>query len=739
MLKIPLKLTLRKMKKYKYQYLGISILIAVGLAFFLILATIKEAYEDETLNFFDTYVYADLTMYGDYTDKDQEAIQELFESANVQARYVIDELLDGQTIRWMSITEEINQLYFYEGSYPSDGEVALQKKFAEEKELSVGQTITLFDQTYTISGIVTSPEHVYLVKNEQSFMLSGADLGIVYVNQSFFTGTYQEILIHGELSTDRINQLKQLYPNSLYVNQEQQINYQLFKADLDQIETFSVIFPTVFFMLIILMIYVMINRSVIEERRQVGIYKALGYQTHRVIWIYLLQILIVTTVGILLSFLLTYGLTDVIIKAFSAMFEVPQLNFKFYPIYWILSISVLVILNTLFCVLSLLKIVKQLPAHLLRPSKVKHRKMLLGDRLLKLFPSMSFNSKYAVKSMMRNKSRFLTMIAGISGTLTLLIFAFSFYDSIGYTKAIHFDDFISYDASVSFEPMLLNDDHVSLSVADTYDKVLTIPVVLDDELQKVMIVEDDFKAMDIDMTSLASGVMLPKYLANQLEVEIGDTILLDDDQFRVSGIVDQHFNLSVFVSRSYIESVTGSSYGVYNTVYLSTSKLNELEDLKETHPFTYQTVIDEKKGFDSIMESLEGLIWFMLGASVILGAVVMLSMGQMNLTSRMDEYIFLRAVGYPDHKITLIGIKELIFQFVLSAGLAVYLSNLVIVRVALEFSSKQFVLAVSTAYVTYVLSFLIGIVLSCVTVIYSKYYISGLDIVESMKMREDTF
>jgi ABC-type antimicrobial peptide transport system permease subunit len=75
----------------------------------------------------------------------------------------------------------------------------------------------------------------------------------------------------------------------------------------------------------------------------------------------------------------------------------------------------------------------------------------------------------------------------------------------------------------------------------------------------------------------------------------------------------------------------------------------------------------------------------------------------------------------------------------LSAGLAVYLSNLVIIRVAFEFSSKQFVLAVSTSYVTYILSFLIGVVLSCMTMIYSKFYISDLDIVESMKMREDTF
>ena len=739
MLKIPLKLSLRKIKKYKYQYLGISILIAVGLAFFLILATIKEAYEEETLDFFDTYAYADLTMYGNFTDADEQIIDDLFEDANVQARYVFDQMIDQQTIRWMSITEDINELYFYEGTYPSEGEVVLQKKFAEEKQLSVGQSITIDDVSYEISGIVTSPEHVYLVKNEQSFMLSGADLGIIYVDHSFFTGSYQEILIHGDLSTDKINQLKQLYPNSLYVNQEQQINYQLFRADLEQIETFSVIFPTVFFMLIILMIYVMISRSVTEERRQVGIYKALGYQTKRVIWIYLFQILLITTFGILLSFILTYGLTNVIIKAFSAMFEVPNLSFKFYPMFWLVSIVILVILNTTFCMLSLFKIVKQLPARLLRPAQVKHRKLMIGDRILKLFSGMSFNSKYAVKSMMRNKPRFLTMIAGMSGTLTLLIFAFSFYDSIGYTKEIHFDDFVSYDASVSFEPMMLNDDHISMTIADDYDKVLTIPVILDDEIQKVMIIENDFKAMDIDVSSLESGVMLPRYLAEQLEVNVGDIITLDEYQFRVSKIVDQHFNLSIFVLRSYIESVTGTSYGFYNTLYIRTTQLNELEDLKENHPFTYQTVVDEKKGFDSIMESLEGLIWFMLGASVILGAVVMLSMGQMNLTSRMDEYIFLRAVGYPDHKITLIGIKELIVQFMLSAGLAVYLSNLVIIRVAFEFSSKQFVLAVSTSYVTYILSFLIGVVLSCITVIYSKFYISDLDIVESMKMREDTF
>jgi putative ABC transport system permease protein len=739
MLKIPLKLSLRKIKKYKYQYLGISILIAVGLAFFLILATIKEAYEEETLDFFDTYAYADLTMYGSFSDADEQIIDALFEDANVQARYVFDQMIDQQTIRWMSITEDINELYFYEGTYPSEGEVVLQKKFAEEKQLSVGQSITIDDVSYEISGIVTSPEHVYLVKNEQSFMLSGADLGIIYVDHSFFTGSYQEILIHGDLSTDKINQLKQLYPHSLYVNQEQQINYQLFRADLEQIETFFVIFPTVFFMLIILMIYVMISRSVTEERRQVGIYKALGYQTKRVIWIYLFQILLITTFGILLSFILTYGLTNVIIKAFSAMFEVPNLSFKFYPMFWLISIVILVILNTTFCMLSLFKIVKQLPARLLRPAQAKHRKLMIGDRILKLFSGMSFNSKYAVKSMMRNKPRFLTMIAGMSGTLTLLIFAFSFYDSIGYTKEIHFDDFVAYDASVSFEPMMLNDDHISMTIADDYDKVLTIPVILDDEIQKVMIIENDFKAMDIDVSSLESGVMLPRYLAEQLEVNVGDIITLDEYQFRVSKIVDQHFNLSIFVLRSYIESVTGTSYGFYNTLYIRTTQLNELEDLKENHPLTYQTVVDEKKGFDSIMESLEGLIWFMLGASVILGAVVMLSMGQMNLTSRMDEYIFLRAVGYPDHKITLIGIKELIVQFMLSAGLAVYLSNLVIIRVAFEFSSKQFVLAVSTSYVTYILSFLIGVVLSCMTMIYSKFYISDLDIVESMKMREDTF
>ncbi len=733
-----LKLIFRKMRGHLPQLIGMALLVLVGTAFFVTLYTIYLSYDDHAVQLFDSQAYADATFYGSFDDDDVRFVSEQKGIEHAQGRCVKDYKDGDVTLRVISLTDAVNTPYIYEGSVPeNDGECLLIKKHAQAKGIRPGDTLTVDGRSLLVTGIAASPEYVYLVENERAMMAQSDRFGVVFVRQGFFGAGYNEIVASGDISKDAAGDIGSHIGAGRTVVQADQLNHMLYLEDLDQIRTFAYVFPLVFALLIVMIIYVMLKRAVAMERRQIGIYKALGMKDGKILLIYMAQAGFMAFIGAILGCVVTSLLCDTIIGLFSVMFEVPGLTFVFYPTLWLGVIALCTAVCMAAALLSVRSVLAPLPAHLLRARMPSGGRQILLEKVPALWKRLSFNTRYALKSTFRNKGRFLAVLLGICGSCALLTFAFGFFNSADHTQKAYFDGFARYDALIEFEPMPLEAEHPAAKSLERVNKALMMPVTISEKEYRLCVVEDDFDMQAVDTKSLRDGLVIPEYFASEWNVHAGDTLDIDGVDVKITGLSAQSFGLTLYTSYDYAKRVFSDFPPVYNVIFAQDGNLNELQSLSREYGFEYSTLEDDKTSFASLMESLNTLIWFMLACAVILGLTVLYSVGLMNLSAREYEYMFMGVMGYPLKSIMWAHIKETVLQLIPAIPVGFLLGHALLNAVKTEFSGDSFVLAAAIYPRSYLISGLIVLIMAGFIALLSGRHISRLDIVEGLKIRDE--
>lgn len=732
------RLIFRKLRRHLPQLIGMTLLVLVGTAFFVTLYTIYLSYEDHANELFQTQGYADVTFYGEFDSDDVAVVEEEASIQQVQGRNVMD-FRDGDiTLRAITLTEGINTPYLYEGVLPvNSNECAVLNKHAQARNINFGDKMTVDGRELSVTALVASPEYVYMVQNERAMMAGANRFGVVFVSEGFFENTYNEIVALGDINKDTAKDLGETIGAVKTVIQSDQLNKVLFREDLKQIRTFSFVFPSIFALLIIMIIYVMCKRTISMERRQIGSYKALGVTGGRLLIIYTAQSAIMALIGALLGCIAAALLCDTIIGFFSSMFEVPELSFTFYPLLW----GVVILACTLICVsaaiISVRCVLKPMPAELMRSRMPSGGKRILLERVAFLWNRMSFNTRYAFKSTLRNKGRFLAVFLGMCGSCALLTFALGFFNSAKYTQDTYFEDFIHYDALIELNPMLLEMEHPIEQYLDESSRALALPVEIKGKEYRLFIVQNNFDMLQLDTQRIEEGIMIPEYFAQQWNVTEGDTLMIDDTEVRISGVFEQSFGLSLYTSYDYANDILEDFQPVYNVIFARDANVDELKDLSREQDFEYSTQTDDKTSFASVMESLDTLIWFMLACAIILGLTVLYTVGLMNLSAREYEYMFMGVMGYPIKSIMLAHIKEAVMQLLLALPTGFLLGYGILNVVKTAFSGDNFVLSATIYTESYIYAGFIVIIMAVFIAIISRLRIVKLDIVEGLKVRDE--
>lgn len=739
MIRTLFRLVIRKMRGHLPQLIGMGLLVLVGVAFFVTLYTICLSYEQKAVQFFKAQNYADVTFYGSFEKSDVETVlaQQGFDHA--QGRYVQDYENAGVTLRVISYTGTINAPYLYEGRLPNaDDECLLLKKHAQARNIRLGDTLKAGGKTLRVTGICASPEYIYLVQNERALMAQSDRFGVVFVLADFYKDMpFNEIVAVGSAGAGSAEAAGRLIGAQRTVLKADQLNYTLYREDLNQIRTFAYIFPLIFALLIVMIIYVMLKRTITRERRQIGVYKALGTDGGKIIFIYVAQAGLTALISAVLGCIAAMLLCDTIIGFFSVMFEVPGLAFTFYPALWagvILAGAALCVASSL---LSVQSVIRPLPADLLRSRLPSGGKRLLLERIDCLWKRLSFNTRYALKSTLRNKGRFFAVLLGMCGSCALLTFALGFFNSAEYTQTAYFEQFARYDALLEFTPLPLTTEHPVSQHLGKINKALVTPVKIDGKEHRLTVVENGFDMLNIDSKSLKDGVIIPDYYAKKWRVQAGDTIRLGDTDTKVAGISAQAFGLSLYTSYDYAIRVFPDFPKAYNVIFAVDDHPGELADLSEKYRFEYSTLADDKTSFASVMKSLNTLIWFMLACAVILGLTVLYSVGLMNLSAREYEYMFMGVMGYPLKGIMLSHIKETFLQLILALPLGFITGYGILNVVKSEFSSDSFVLFAAIYPRSYLCAGIMVVTMTAFVALISARHINGLDIVEGLKAREE--
>jgi putative ABC transport system permease protein len=176
---------------------------------------------------------------------------------------------------------------------------------------------------------------------------------------------------------------------------------------------------------------------------------------------------------------------------------------------------------------------------------------------------------------------------------------------------------------------------------------------------------------------------------------------------------------------------------VYNTVYGRSVDMASLSMYLKNNGIDFATIDDDKTSFDSIMESMSVLIWFMIACSLVLGFTVLYSVGLINLSAREYEYMFMGVMGYRHKNILLAHIKETVLQLMLAIPLGFLLSNVLLEFIKGEFSNNNFVISAVIYPQSYISSALSVCGVTAIMVLVTSKHINRLDIVEGLKTRDE--
>lgn len=93
----------------------------------------------------------------------------------------------GNTIRIYQDREEVNLEGVLSGETPqSANEIALDRMYADNNEIKVGDTVTIRDMAYTVSGLIAVPDYSCLFKSNADMMFDAINFGIAVLSSEGF-------------------------------------------------------------------------------------------------------------------------------------------------------------------------------------------------------------------------------------------------------------------------------------------------------------------------------------------------------------------------------------------------------------------------------------------------------------------------------------------------------------------------------------------------------------------------
>ncbi|WP_417305643.1 ABC transporter permease [Ellagibacter isourolithinifaciens] len=345
-----------------------------------------------------------------------------------------------RTLRTYEHRTEVDIASYCEGTEPQeDDEVAVDRVFAKNNELAVGDTVELSGRAYTICGIMTQPDSQALFPNNSDFTVNTITYGVAEVTDAGFTAledaggaptyTYSFVFNDRDLSvadrTDAEEDIVKALTDAdarvddlIDAGSNQGIGYARDDVDGD-----SAMWTTLLDIIIVIMAFVFVvlaNATIEEESAIIGTLLASGYRKREIVLHYLA---LPAIVGILAA-----GLGCALGVAF---FTEPMRNLYYgsyslppFHVYWSWEIFVkcavvpaaALILITL---VGLLRKMGKTPLQFLRHEASSKSGTKRG---LRLPERMGFVARFRLRIFLRNLGNFATLFVGVAFASLLLLF-----------------------------------------------------------------------------------------------------------------------------------------------------------------------------------------------------------------------------------------------------------------------------------------------------------------------------
>lgn len=350
--------------------------------------------------------------------------------------YLEEPLDNGSTMRIFKNREEVNKVCLMKGELPAKtGEIAIDRMYADNNSLSVGDTLQSGKKTWKITGFVALSDYSCLFQNNNDSMFDSVKFGVSVVTEDEFDSLKQDKLQYSyswkydqkpktekeekEVSEDLMEDIGKIVTLEAFVPQYQN---QAINFTGDDMGSDKAMIIMLLYIVIVIMAFVFgitISNTIRKEAGVIGTLRASGYTRRELVMHYMTLPVLITLVGALIGNILGYTVfKDVCAGMYYGSYSLPT-----YVTIWNAEAF---LLTTVVPVVIMLVVNYGILRHKLKLSPLKFlRRDLSGrkqKRAIRLSPKIKIFSRFRLRVIFQNMSNYIVLFIGILFANLLLMF-----------------------------------------------------------------------------------------------------------------------------------------------------------------------------------------------------------------------------------------------------------------------------------------------------------------------------
>jgi putative ABC transport system permease protein len=457
---------LRDAWQLKGQGLAIALVMACGVATFVMSVSTMRSLEWTLNSYYEHYRFADVFA---HLKRAPEAlsvrIAEIPGVAQVQTRVVVDVSLDVPGLaepavgRLISVPDyeppALNRLYLREGRMIEPGrtgEVVVSEGFAKEHKLRPGDSVQAVingrRQRLQIVGMVLSPEYVYAIR-EGEILPDEKRFGVFWMARTELApafnmeGAFNDValtLTPDAVEADvllRLDALTEPYGGIGAFGRSDQMSNRYISNEIEELRGMAIFAPMIFLAVAAFLLNVVISRLIGTQREQIAALKAFGYSNWEVGWHYLKFVLMLSAVGVTLGTIIGAWLGRDMTVLYTRFFHFPSFQFHLGAGVVVAAAGISVVAAVLGTLNAVRRAVSLPPAEAMRPAPPATFRPTTVERL-GLQGLLSPAARMILRQIERQPVKSGLSILGIAMAVAVMVLGSYMKDAIEYAMDSQF-------------------------------------------------------------------------------------------------------------------------------------------------------------------------------------------------------------------------------------------------------------------------------------------------------------
>jgi len=780
--------TLRDLWHLKGQAFAISLVIACGVALFVLSRSMLYSLELSQQSYYQRYRFAEVfASLKRAPDTLADRIAEIPGVARVQPRIVVGVNLsvpgleEPATGRLISVPDThepvLNQLYLRRGRWLAprrDDELLSSEAFAKANNLQVGDQISAVingrSKRMKIVGIALSPEYIYEI-SPGDLVPDNRHFGVFWMNHEALStaynleGAFNDVslsLIRGASAADVLQRLDTLIERygglGAYLRKDQP-SHMFVDNEIEQNRQMGLFMPIVFLGVAAFLLNVVLSRTINVQRDQIAALKAFGYSNREIGLHYLNLVFWIVGLGLLLGLPCGAWFGRGVTRMYADFFQFPAFDYHLtFPIVLVASL-VSITAAVLGTWASVRRAVRLPPAEAMRPEVPTSYGPTILERL-RLGHLLSPVARMVVRQLERHPVKTGLSVLAISLAAAIIVLGNFMEDSVNYVIDAQFRVVQRYDMSIVMtEPLARRAIYDVASMPGvTYceparsvaTRMRAGPRHRRVSIRGIAPGSKLYSLVNIDGRKVAlppDGLLISRKLADILGIEIGERVQVEVlegkrpvRQVMVVGTLQDFAGVSAYMDIGALNHlmregplVTGAHLMVD-----SQDQSDLFTELKQVPQISGVAV--KQNSIDSFNKTIGENMLVMKSINLLFACVIAIGVvynsARISLSERSRELATLRVIGFTRAEISAILLGELAVITLLAIPLGLWIGHQMAAGVVAMLDLELFRFPLVIERTTYALAALVVLTASIASGLLVRRRLDQLDLIAVLKARE---